>query len=97
MTTHIYETVQEIELNNMVEKHTTHDWIYIIQFYNCLHFGERIDTNWVAIKISPDYSKGNTHIQKLEHWSAASDTDVYSFVDNVDKTKKSTTVITLSN
>ena len=80
MSTHSYETVKNVELNNMVDKHITRDWVCNIQFYNCLHFVE-------PIQLSPHYSNGNTHIQKLEHCSTTSDIDVYGFVVSVDKTK----------
>ena len=49
MSTHNYKTVQDVELNNMVDNHIIWDWIYGVQFYNCLQFGERVDANRVAI------------------------------------------------
>ena len=36
MSTHTYKTVQDINLDSMVDKHITYDWSYSIQFYNCL-------------------------------------------------------------
>ena len=91
-----YKTVQDIELNNMVDKHITCDWIYCVHCYNCLQFGERVDTNRVTIQLSPDHSNGNTHIQQFENCSTNSDTDVYGFVDSVDNAKIPITVKTLS-
>ena len=63
MFVHNYKTVQDIRLNNMVDKHITCDWNCSIQFYNCLQFEERVDADRVAIQLSPDHSNGNTYIQ----------------------------------
>ena len=71
----------------MVDKHITCDWSYSVQFCNCLQFGEHVDVDRVAIKLSPDHSNGNTYIQQFENWSLNPDTDVYGFVDSVDNTK----------
>ena len=87
MSVHSYKTVHDLRLNNMVEKYITCDWIYSIQFYSCLQFGERIDANRVAIQLSPDHSNGNTHIQQFKNYSSNPDTDVYGFVDSVDSTR----------
>ena len=62
-----YKTVQDIELNNMVNKYITCDWSYNVQFYNCLQFGERVDANRVDIQLSPDRNNGDTHIQQFEN------------------------------
>ena len=88
MYTHSYKIVQDIELNRIVDKYITCDQIYSIRFYNCLQFGKRVDVNRVAIKLPPAHSNGNTYIQQFENCSANSDTDVYSFADSVDNTKK---------
>ena len=56
MSTHSYKTVHDKKLNNMVEKYITCDWIYSVQFYNCLQFGERVDADRVAIQLSPEDS-----------------------------------------
>ena len=96
MSKHSYKTVQDIELNNMVNKYITCEWSYSINFYNCLQFGERVDANRVAIQLSPDHKKGNTHIQQFENCSTNPHTDIYGFVDCVDNTKILTTVKTLS-
>ena len=87
MSTHSYKTVHDKKLNNMVEKYITCDWIYSVQFYNCLQFGERVDADRVAIQLSPDHSNGNTHIQQFENFSSNPDIDVYGFVDSVDSTR----------
>ena len=87
ISVHSYKTVQNIELNSMVDKHITCDWSYSIQFYNFLQFGERVDTNRVTIQLLPDHSNSNTYIQQLENFSANLDIDVYGFVDSVDNTK----------
>ena len=87
MSAHSYKTVQDIRLNNMVDKHITCDWNYSVQFYNCLQFGERADADRVAIQLSPYHSNGNTHVQQFESCSSNPDIDVYGFVDSVDNTK----------
>ena len=87
MFAHNYKTVQDIRLNNMVDKHITCDWNYYVQFYNCLQFGERVDADRVALQLSPDHNNGNTHIQQFENCSSNPDIDVSGFVDSVDNTK----------
>ena len=67
MSAYSYKTVQYIRVNNMVDKHISRDWSYSVKFYNCLQFGERIDADRVAIQLSPDYSNGNTHIQRFKN------------------------------
>ena len=59
ITAHSYRTVQDIRLNNIVDKHITCDWSYSVQF--C------VDVDRVAIKLSPDHSNGNTYIQQFEN------------------------------
>ena len=75
MSVHSYKTVQDIRLNNMVDKHITCDWNYSVQFYNCLQFGERADADRVAIQLSPYHSNGNTHVQQFESCSSNPDTE----------------------
>ena len=96
MSAHSYKTVQDIELNSMVDKHITCHWSDIIQFYNSFKFGERVDANRIAIELSPDHSNDNIHIQQLENCSANSDTDVYGFVDSVGNTNIPSIVNTLN-
>ena len=67
----------------MVKKNITCDWSYSVQFYNCLQFGARIDTNRVAIQLSPDHNNGNTHTHQFDNCSANSDTGIYICVDCV--------------
>ena len=85
MSVHSYKTVHDLRLK--VETYITCDWIYSIQFYSCLQFGERPDANRVAIQLSPDHSNGNTHIQQFKNYSSNPDTDVYGVVDSVDSTR----------
>ena len=67
MSAYSYKTVQDIELNSMVDKHITRHWSDIIQFYNSFKVGERVDANRIAIQLSPDHSNDNIHIQQLEN------------------------------